>query len=72
MLTPQITVAQVSYDLRGAAEATGLGETTIREAIETGDLIAHYAGRRNSKPVIRAVDLDEWVASLPTSRKRTA
>jgi len=69
---PQITVAAVSYDLRGAAEASGFGETTIREAIELGDLVAHYGGRRNSKPVIRAIDLDAWVASLPTSRQRPA
>ncbi len=68
---PQIVVAQVSYDQRGAADATGLGITSIKEAIESGDLIAHYRG---TKPVIRAIDLDEWVASLPTSRpsRRTA
>jgi S-adenosylhomocysteine hydrolase len=62
----QITVAQVSYDLRGAAQAAGCGVTSIKEAVDTGDLVVHYRG---SKPLIRAVDLDAWVASLPTSRK---
>ena len=65
MISPQIVVAQVSYDLRGAAEAAGCGITSIKEAVESGDLTAHYRG---TKPLIRAVDLDEWVASLPTSR----
>jgi S-adenosylhomocysteine hydrolase len=65
-MTAQITVAQVSYDLRGAATAAGVGVTSIKEAVDQGDLVVHYRG---SKPLIRAVDLDAWVASLPTSRK---
>lgn len=65
MRSTQITVHQVAYDLRGAAEAAGCGITSIKEAIEAGDLVAHYRG---TKPLIRAVDLDEWVASLPTER----
>lgn len=70
MSTPAaITVAQVSYDLRGAAQAAGCGVTSIKEAVDTGDLIAHYRG---TKPLIRAIDLDAWVASLPTSRRRSA
>lgn len=58
----------ISTDIDGAAEATGLGKTTIRDAMTEGALVAHYAGGRASKPVIRAEDLDEWVASLPTAR----
>lgn len=60
--------ARISYSVAEAAEATGLSEDSIRQAIASGDLVAHYAGRRSSKPLIRAVELDSWVAALPTSR----
>lgn len=56
----------VSYTLTGAVEACGLSETTLRDAIEEGDLVAHYKGRR---PVILRRDLEEWVESLPTQRR---
>ena len=62
----EITVRQVSYDLRGAAETTGLSVKTIQAAIAQGDLVANYVGR---KPILRAVELDAWVASLPTERR---
>lgn len=67
MTATQITVHQVAYDTRGAAEAAGVGITSIKEAIDAGELVAHYRG---TKPLIRAVDLDEWVAPLPTSPPR--
>lgn len=58
-------LAAVSYNMAGAVAATGVGETRIKAAIENGDLIAHYNGRNI---VLRAVDLDEWIQSLPTER----
>jgi excisionase family DNA binding protein len=61
-----IELKAVSYDLAGAAKATGLSDTTIRAAVDAKELVAHYQGR---KPVFRAVDLDEWIRSLPTERK---
>jgi hypothetical protein len=60
-----LALAAVSYNMAGAVAATGIGETRIKEAIERSELIAHYNGVRL---VIRAVDLDEWVQSLPTER----
>lgn len=60
-----LALAAVSYNMSGAIAATGIGETTIKKAIADGDLIAHYVG---VKTVIRAADLDEWIASLPTER----
>ena len=70
MTDPQITVAAVSYDLRGASDACGLSVSEIQKAISDGDLIANYRGR---KPLIRAIELDAWVASLPTTpHRRTA
>ncbi|WP_235738951.1 hypothetical protein [Nocardioides alcanivorans] len=53
--------------MAGAIEATGIGETKIKEAIANSDLIAHYNG---TKLVIRAADLDEWIRSLPTENPR--
>lgn len=58
------TTAAVSFDLDGAARACGLSRRELQRAIATGDLTAHYRGR---KPLIRRDDLDEFVASLPTS-----
>lgn len=60
-----LALAAVSYNLAGAAAASGIGETTIKAAIAKDDLVAHYNGNR---PIILAADLHEWVASLPTER----
>lgn len=62
-----VQLANVSFDLPGAVVATGLSKTTIQNAVTAGELVAHYVGR---KPVFRAVDLDEWIASLPTERRK--
>lgn len=61
----RLALGAVSYNMSGAVAATGIGETTIKNAIASGDLIAHYVG---VKTVIRAADLDEWIQSLPTER----
>lgn len=67
-----LALAVVSYDMAGAVVATGIGETRIKKAIADGDLVGHYNG---NKLVIRAVDLDEWIQTLPTenpsARSRT-
>lgn len=57
----------VSYDLAGASVATGYSERTISDAIKAGSLVAKtLTGKRGSKWVIRHVDLEAWVDSLPT------
>lgn len=56
----------ISTDIAGAITATGVRETKLREAINRGDLIVHY---HDSKPVILAEDLRDWIASLPTERR---
>lgn len=61
-----LALAAVSYNMAGAIAASGIGETTIKAAIRDNELIAHYVG---NKLVIRAVDLDEWIQSLPTERR---
>lgn len=58
-----VHLTAVSYELAGAAAATGLSDRTIRKAIKDGDLTAHYLG---TKPVITVADLADWIESLPT------
>lgn len=65
-MTSGITFTAVAYDRAGAAAATGIGETTLDDARKRGDLVAHFVG---SKPVFRAVELDAWIASLPTEKR---
>jgi hypothetical protein len=65
MSQEQIVVRAVSYDLKGAVEATGLSESVIRAAVRNRDLVANYYG---TKPVFRAIELDRWIASLPTEK----
>ncbi|MCG7285396.1 hypothetical protein MHY85_05320 [Cellulomonas sp. ACRRI] len=67
-----ITLTQVSYDLVGAEKATGISRATISAAVQNGSLIAHYVGAKATKPVFRAVELDEWVESLPTTKGQVA
>lgn len=65
-MSDHIALAQVSYDLNGAARATGLSVTTIKNAVRDGDLVPNYSG---TKPVFRAVELDAWIAAMPTERR---
>ena len=62
-------MSQISYSLKGAAEATGLSIRALQYAIDDGLLIAHYYG---AKPVIHAGDLDTYIRSLPTESARRA
>lgn len=55
----------ISYNLPEAAHAVGVGETKIRDAIKAGNLTSHYV---DSRQVVTAADLIEWVESLPTER----
>lgn len=63
-----LALAAVSYNMAGAVAASGIGETNIKRAIARDELIAHYFGEKGGAIVIRAVDLDEWIQSLPTER----
>lgn len=66
----RIQLARISYTLTEAVTATGISEDTIRAAIQDGSLIANWVGAKATKPVLRAVELDSWIASLPTTRRR--
>ncbi|GAA4147080.1 helix-turn-helix domain-containing protein [Leifsonia shinshuensis] len=53
----------LAYSIPDAAAACGYSEASIQRAIAKGDLAPRYA---NSKGVILADELDEWLHSLPT------
>lgn len=55
---------KLAFSLPEAADATGYGLTTIKEAIAANDLVPRYANR---KPVIPADELTRWINSLPTT-----
>jgi hypothetical protein len=52
-----------AYTIPEAAEVASIGESTLKAAIERGDLPRRYPSTR---PVILASDLDKWLESLPT------
>lgn len=55
----------LAYSVAGAAEATGISETLVRAALKSGLLKKHYL---NTKVVILATDLIEWIGRLPTTK----
>lgn len=68
-MSAEVRLAAVSYNLAGAVAASGISDKTIRQAIKDGNLVAHYVG---TKPVIYALDLADWIQSLPTESSREA
>jgi hypothetical protein len=59
-------VIAVSYSLKGAAEATGISERTLSDAIASGDLVTRtLTDKPGSKKVIFREDLEEYVKALP-------
>ena len=66
MSAPTPVFAQVSFDLAGAAKATGLSIQSIRDAQNKGDLPARFFG---AKRLVLASDLHAWVASLPDEKR---
>ncbi|MFF9565775.1 hypothetical protein ACF1AJ_20670 [Leifsonia sp. NPDC014704] len=57
----------IALSIPDAAAATGYSETVLKAAIARGDLAPHY---ENTKGVLLAEDLVEWVKSLPTEPQR--
>lgn len=64
--SPSIERPKLAYNLNEAAAATGYSTSTLRIAIRRHDLIARYA---NTRPVILAEELRDWLESLPTEPK---
>lgn len=59
----------IAFTIEGAAAATPFSRELIREAINTGDLIAHYRPG-GVHPIIIDDDLRDWIRTLPTSPAR--
>lgn len=55
----------IAYNLDGAAAATGLSLTTIKNAVRANELTARFAG---TKPLIGHADLLEWFNALPLDK----
>lgn len=58
--------ATVAYNVKDAAEATGLSVDVIKRAIKSGDLRATRPtvdGRQITKDVIPAAELARWVGA---------
>ena len=60
-------IAPISLSIPDAAAAVGYSETVLKEAINRGDLVPRY---ENTKGVIPADELLDWVKSLPPEPQR--
>jgi hypothetical protein len=58
-----MTTQKLAYTFEQAAEQCGYSVRTLKQASADGYLLVKYA---NSKGVIRHVDLDAWLDSLPS------
>lgn len=58
-----MTQSKKAYSLPEAAEVASVGLSTLKAAIERGDLPKRYPSGR---PIVLATDLEKWLESLPT------
>jgi hypothetical protein len=62
---PDQSFAPCAYRIRDVCRVTGLGRTTVYEAIKSGALIARRYGRCT---IVLAEDLVVFLRNLPTTR----
>lgn len=55
-------MCQLAYNVRSAAEASGVSEHDIKSALQAKELVAHVIGER---VVITATDMEVWLSSTP-------
>lgn len=58
---------RVSYSISDAVKVSGIGRTSVYEAIKAGRLQARKLGRRT---LILKTDLHQWVAGLPAIKSQ--
>ena len=58
---------KISYSVAEAAEAVGLSERVIRDAVKNHRIPARYM---NSKALIRREDLADYIEQLPSESPR--
>jgi hypothetical protein len=61
------TLDKLAYSIPNFAEAVDLSVTTIRLAIDRGELKCGYPTPR--KPVITKAEGERWLASLPSDKQ---
>lgn len=61
-----LNVPRLALTYEEAAVAVGYSKTTIRQAIERGELVPSYGTK--AKPVVRITELQRWLDTLPTER----
>lgn len=61
--------APISYDLAGAAAATGIHERALRDAVRNGDLVA--LGAKGSKLLFLREHLEDYIRALPVRQPTT-
>lgn len=59
-------MSKISYSIAEAAEAVGLSERVIRDAIKDSYLPARFM---NTKALVRREDLETWIDSMPSERR---
>ncbi|MDR6613606.1 hypothetical protein [Leifsonia sp. 1010] len=59
------SVPRIAYSIEAAADECGMSPSMLKVFINNGALKVHYA---NSKTIILADDLKEWIERLPTER----
>lgn len=58
---------KLAFTIPEAAAVASVGESTLRAAIDRGDLPRRYPSNR---PIILASDLEKWLLFLPTEPPR--
>jgi excisionase family DNA binding protein len=58
---------ELAVSIAEAARRSGLGRSTVYEAIARGELKVRKAGRRS---LILTADLQQWLSELPTGEAR--
>ena len=64
---PTNSSEKITYTIKEAALAIGVGKTTIYKALADGKLTAVKLG---SRTLIASEDLRQWVATMPPRRRR--
>jgi hypothetical protein len=57
---------KLAYTIDNLARAVDVSDWTIRQAINSGDLIPVYPGKK--KALIPKAEAERWLSSLPTER----
>lgn len=60
------TLDKLAYSIPNFAKAVDLSETTVRKAIDNGDLIPAYPAVK--KPLITKSEGERWLSALPNER----